>query len=130
MITLGIDFSTQGDAQQHASVYLDGHGGRRAFPYFEEEISPVHPASGIEANFDWSQVSAATKVRAVIEGQIGNMYERTRWIGKFDTIRVTGGASRSKGIRETIASIFGAKVETLETPDSAALGGAILASRI
>ena len=40
-----------------------------------------------------------------------------------------GGASRSKGIRGTIASVFGAKVETLDVPDSAALGGAILASR-
>ena len=58
------------------------------------------------------------------------MYERTRWIGAFDVIRVTGGASRSKGIRDTIASVFGAKVETLEVPDSAAMGGAILASRL
>ena len=56
------------------------------------------------------------------------MYERTRWIGAFDTIRVTGGASRSKGIRDTITAVFGAKVETLDVPDSAALGGAILAA--
>ena len=66
----------------------------------------------------------------MIRGQVLNMFERTRWIGTFDTIRVTGGASRSKGIRETIASVFGAKVETLDVPDSAALGGAILAARL
>ena len=101
----------------------------RAFPYFEEEITPKHPATGIEAAFDWEKASAAEKVVSVIRGQVLNLFERTRWIGAFDTIRVTGGASRSKGIRETIADVFGAKVETLDVPDSAALGGAILAAR-
>ena len=102
----------------------------RAFPYFEEEITPKHPATGIAADFDWNAASPAEKVVSVIRGQVLNMYERTRWIGAFDTIRVTGGASRSKGIRDTIAAVFGAKVETLDVPDSAALGGAILASRL
>lgn len=102
----------------------------RAFPYFEEEITPKHAATGIEADFDWEAASPAEKVVSVIRGQVLNMFERTRWIGTFDTIRVTGGASRSKGIRDTIASVFGAKVETLDVPDSAALGGAILAARL
>lgn len=106
-----------------------GNNGKRAFPFFETEITPVHDATGIEANFDWDSSRSEEKVRAVIEGQIANSYERTRWIGKFDTIRVTGGASRSKGIRDVIAAIFGARVETLDVPDSAALGGAILAAR-
>ena len=101
----------------------------RAFPYFEEEITPKHPGTGIEADFDWKAASDAEKVVSIVRGQVLNMYERTRWIGSFDTIRVTGGASRSKGIRDTIAAVFGAKVETLDVPDSAALGGAILASR-
>ncbi len=102
----------------------------RAFPYFEEEITPKHAATGIEADFDWEAASDAEKVVSVVRGQVLNMFERTRWIGSFDTIRVTGGASRSKGIRGTIAAVFGAKVETLNVPDSAALGGAILASRL
>ena len=101
----------------------------RAFPYFEAEITPKHAATGIEANFDWNAADAATKVRAIVEGQIANMYERTRWIGDFDEIKVTGGASRSKGIRETIARIFKAKVTTLDVTDSAAVGGARLAAR-
>ena len=103
--------------------------GLRAFPFFEEEITPKHAATGIEANFDWNNAGGAEKVVSVIRGQVLNMFERTRWIGSFDVIRVTGGASRSKGIRDTIASVFGATVETLDVPDSAALGGAILASR-
>ena len=102
----------------------------RAFPYFEEEITPKHPATGIEAAFDWEKASDAEKVVSIIRGQVLNLFERTRWIGKFETIRVTGGASRSKGIRDTIADIFGAKVETLDVPDSAALGGALMAARI
>ena len=101
----------------------------RAFPYFESEITPLHPATGIEANFDWEKANAAEKVVSVIRGQVLNLFERTRWIGAFDVIRVTGGASRSKGLRETIAEIFGARVETLDVPDSAALGGALLAAR-
>ncbi|MGN0855448.1 MAG: xylulokinase [Kiritimatiellia bacterium] len=101
----------------------------RAFPYFEEEITPRHPATGIEADFDWERASDAEKVVSVIRGQVLNLFERTRWIGAFDVIRVTGGASRSKGLRETIAEVFGAKVETLDIPDSAALGGALLAAR-
>lgn len=109
---------------------LPGNNSKRAFPFFESEITPLHPATGIEANFDWNNETKETKVRAVIEGQISNIFERTRWIGAFDTIRVTGGASRSKGIRDTIANIFGAKVETLEVPDSAALGGALIASKL
>ena len=29
----------------------------RAFPYFEEEITPKHAATGIEADFDWEAAS-------------------------------------------------------------------------
>jgi len=104
-----------------------GNNGRRAFPYFEEEITPKHPATGIEANFDWPSAPAEVKIRAIVEGQISNMRERTRWIGDFKTIFVTGGASRSRGILDTIRDIFAAEVRTLDVPDSAAVGGAMLA---
>ncbi len=101
----------------------------RAFPYFEAEITPKHDATGIEANFDWEVAAPEVKIRAVVEGQIANMYKRTRWIGDFEEIKVTGGASRSNGIREVIADIFRAKVTTIDVPDSAAVGGARLAAR-
>lgn len=101
-----------------------------AFPYFESEITPVHAATGIEANFDWESASAAEKVVSVVRAQVVNMYDRTRWIGRFGTIRVTGGASRSKGIRDTIAAVFGATVETMDVPDSAALGSAKIAAKL
>ena len=110
------------------SLTETGNGGRRAFPYFETEITPKHEATGIEANFDWASASAETKIRAIVEGQMSNIRERTRWIGDFDTICVTGGASRSKGILSVIGDVFGAKVKTLDATDSAAIGGARLAA--
>lgn len=107
---------------------LPGNGGKRAFPYFETELTPKHDATGIEANFDWNAAAPEAKIRAVVEGQIANMRERTRWIGDFNTICVTGGASRSKGILSAIHDIFGAEVKTLDATDSAAIGGARLAA--
>ena len=113
-----------------SAVRLKTSPSPMAYPYFEAEITPKHAATGIEANFDWANAAVDVKVRAIVEGQIANMYERTRWIGDFDEIKVTGGASRSRGIRETIARIFGAKVTTLDVTDSAAVGGARLAARV
>ena len=128
---LGVDWGFFDEGAYASASTRDASGTvKRAFPFFESEITPKHAATGIEANFDWANADAATKVRAVVEGQIANMYERTRWIGDFDEIKVTGGASRSKGIRETIARIFGAKVTTLDVTDSAAVGGARLAARV
>ena len=124
--TVGCDYRFFDETAFEAAAGFKG----RAFPYFEEEITPKHEATGIEADFRWDEASDAEKVVAIVRGQVLNMFERTRWIGSFDTICVTGGASRSKGIRGTIAAVFGAKVETLDVPDSAALGGAILASRL
>ena len=127
----GRDVSYPGRLAPQSTPTRDASGTeKRAFPYFEAEITPKHAATGVEANFDWASADAATKVRAIVEGQVANMYERTRWIGDFPEIRVTGGASRSKGIRETIARIFGAKVTTLDVADSAAVGGARLAAQV
>jgi len=110
------------------SLTPPGNDGKRAFPYFETELTPKHDATGVEANFDWSAAAPETKIRAIVEGQIANMRDRTRWIGDFDTICVTGGASRSKGILSAIHDIFGAEVKTLDATDSAAIGGARLAA--
>ena len=127
---LGVDWKFFDEGAFAGASTRDASGAvKRAFPFFESEITPKHDATGIEANFDWAAADAATKVRAVVEGQIENMYERTRWIGDFEEIKVTGGASRSKGIREVIADVFRAKVTVLEVADSAAVGGARLAAR-
>lgn len=101
----------------------------RAFPYFEEEITPPHPATGIEANFDWTSAASDVKVRAIVEGQIANLHEQTRWAGTFKHIILAGGASRSAGIRRTIERIFGAETSVADVADAAALGAALIAQR-
>lgn len=106
-----------------------GNGGKSAFPYFETEITPRHDATGVKANFDWTSAPSEVKIRAVVEGQMENMRDRTKWIGDFGRILVTGGASRSRGIRGVIERVFGARTETLDVADSAAVGGARLAAR-
>ena len=126
---LGVDWTFFDEGAFACATTRDASGTvNRAFPYFESEITPKHDATGIEANFDWASAAPDVKIRAIVEGQVANMYERTRWIGNFDEIKVTGGASRSKGIREVIASVFKAKVLAIDMPDSAAVGGARLAA--
>ena len=125
---LGVDWKFFDETAWASEVKGRGEQRNLAFPFFEAEITPKHAATGIEANFDWANADPATKVRAVVEGQIANMFACTRWIGSFGEIKVTGGASRSKGIRETIARVFGARVTVLEVADSAAVGGARLAA--
>ena len=128
---LGVDwtfFDETAWGNRTIEQFEQSNNSLRAYPYFESEITPKHDATGIEANFDWNSAAADVKIRAIVEGQIANMYERARWIGAFDTIRVTGGASCSKGIRETIARVFGARVSVLDVNDSAAVGGARLAA--
>ena len=125
---LGVDWKFFDETAWKNGVRVRGEQRNLAYPYFESEITPKHDATGIEANFDWNSAAADVKIRAIVEGQIANMYERARWIGAFDTIRVTGGASCSKGIRETIVRVFGAKVSVLDVNDSAAVGGARLAA--
>lgn len=127
---LGVDWTFFDEGAWAAAPAETAARRKLAFPYFEAEITPKHAATGIEANFDWQAADAALKVRSVVEGQIVNMYERTRWIGDFDEIKITGGASRSKGIRETVAEVFNAKVTVSDVTDSAAVGGARLAEAV
>jgi xylulokinase len=105
-----------------------GNENQIALPWFEAEITPPVLTPGLRANFDFDAAPAAVKIRATIEGQMLSMRAHSRWIGDFDTIRVTGGASRSAGILKTISNIFQARVETIAVEDSAALGAAMIAA--
>ena len=128
---LGVDWTFFDETAWAGEVENAGGGGRwnRAFPYFEEEITPPHPATGIEANFDWTSAASDVKVRAIVEGQIANLYEQTRWAGTFKRIILAGGASRSAGIRRTVERIFGAETSVADVADAAALGAARIAQR-
>jgi xylulokinase len=105
-----------------------GNGGKLALPWFEPEITPAGRPAGLRANFDFAAAPAATRIRAAVEGQTLSRALHSAWVGKFDTLRVTGGASRSKGILQTLADVFQARVETIAVTDSAALGAAFIAA--
>ncbi len=106
-----------------------GNGGRLALPWFEAEITPPVLKPGLRANFDVASAEPAVQVRAAVEAQVLALRSHSLWIGSFDTIRVTGGASRSPGIRQTLADVFQARVESIAVADSAALGSAMIAGR-
>ena len=106
-----------------------GNGGRLALPWYAPEITPPVLEPGLRASFDFAAADPAVRVRAAVEGQILAMRLHTEWIGDFKVVRVTGGASGSPGIRQTLADVFQARVESVAVKDSAALGGAMLAAR-
>jgi len=107
---------------------LPGNGGRLALPWFEAEITPPVLTPGLRANFDFRAAAPEVRIRATVEGQALALRSHAQWIGRFGAIRVTGGASKSSGIRQTLADVFQARVESIAVADSAALGAAMLAA--
>ncbi|HRR32640.1 MAG TPA: FGGY family carbohydrate kinase [Kiritimatiellia bacterium] len=105
-----------------------GNGGRLALPWFVPEITPPVLTPGLRANFPFAEAAPEIRIRAVVEAQALALRSHAEWIGRFDVIRVTGGASRSAGIRQTLADVFQARVESSAVADSAALGSALLAA--
>ena len=106
-----------------------GNGGRLALPWFVPEITPPALTPGLRANFDFAAAAPEVRIRAVVEAQALALRSHALWIGAFGTLRVTGGAAKSPGIRQTLADVFQARVESIAVADSAALGGALLAAR-
>ena len=109
---------------------LPGNDGRWALPWFEPEITPLVTSPGLRANFEFNFASLAVRIRAVVEAQALSMRVFSLWMGEFNALRVTGGASRSDGVLQTLADVFGARVEVIATPDSAALGAALIAAHV
>jgi xylulokinase len=107
-----------------------GNEGRWALPWFEAEITPLVTQPGLRANFDFAQAAPEVRIRAVVEAQALALRAHSLWMGKFTTLRVTGGASQSEGILQTLANVFGATVEIISTTDSAALGAAMMAAHV
>ena len=105
-----------------------GNNRRWAFPWFEPEITPLVTKAGLRANFDFAAATPEIRIRAVVEAQAMTLRTHSLWIGDFKTLRLTGGASQSPGILQTLADVFNATVETISTTDSAALGAAMIAA--
>lgn len=111
---------------------LPGNGGNRALSYYVPEITPRVLTPGVRRqgsrDFCSGKAPAAIQIRALLEGQFCSMRLLSEWIGPFKTIRVTGGASRNRGMVQLIADIFQADVERIAVADSASLGGAMRAA--
>jgi xylulokinase len=109
-----------------------GNGGNLMLPFFVPEMTPKikepHVALfGDDAFTGWK--SKAASVRAIVEAQALSMKRHSDWIGQSpETILVTGGASRNRGILQVIADVFQAEIRTLTVGNSSALGGALRAA--
>ncbi len=111
-----------------------GNRGNLMLPWFVPEITPLVLQAGVrlkgEPDFVAGRAPPAVRIRAVVEAQALAMRRHAAWIGSgFRTVRVTGGASRSAGLVQTLADVFQAPVETISIPDSAALGAAMRAAQ-
>lgn len=112
---------------------IPGNGGNIMLPYFVPEITPLAlkgvPVYSGTDDFVSGKAPPEMKIRAIVESQVLSMKLHSGWIGEeFKVVRVTGGASKSPGLCRVIADVFGAEVQKISVPDSAALGAAMRAA--
>ncbi|RYZ05886.1 MAG: carbohydrate kinase [Myxococcales bacterium] len=111
---------------------LPGNQGNWLLPFFIPEMTPkvLSPKVELYGNSQftaWEQPAALA--RAIVEAQALSMQRHSDWIGEQPkVIRVTGGASRNRGIRQVLADVFGAEIRSLSVGNSSALGAALRAA--
>ncbi|XP_050213532.1 xylulose kinase 2 [Mercurialis annua] len=119
--------------------------GKIGFYYKDHEILPPLPVGFhryVLENFkgetldgvkeqEVQEFDSASEVRALIEGQFLSMRAHAERFGMPTCpkrIIATGGASTNHSILNSVASIFGCDVYTVQRPDSASLGAALRAA--
>jgi xylulokinase len=106
--------------------------GNLMLPFFIPEMTPklLTPKVelfGSERFVAWQEPAALA--RAIVEAQALSMQRHSDWIGEQPKlVRVTGGASKNRGIRQVLADVFGAEIRALSVGNSSALGGALRAA--
>ncbi len=107
-------------------------GGNLMLPFFVPEITPPGAFGGPLRRGDDGFMrgeNPAKQARAFLEGQFLNMRCHAGGEGTPpERILLTGGASRNAGIARVAADVLQAPVERLDSPDSAALGAAMIAA--
>jgi xylulokinase len=111
-----------------------GNNGNLMLSYFVPEITPLVLQAGVRMfglpDFEAGRAPASVKIRALVESQALALRLHSQWIGSaFHTLRVTGGASRSRGMIQVLADVFQAHVEKIAVAESAALGAAMRAAQ-
>lgn len=111
-----------------------GNNGNMILPYFSPESTPLvlnagPVLEGSQLFTTW--MDGVAMVRALVEAQAMSMYLHSSWaIGHPKTIRLTGSASRRRGLAQVYADVFNAKVERIAVNDAGALGAAIRAASV
>ncbi len=109
-----------------------GNRGNLMLPFFIPEMTPKVLTPKVELFGDeqfCSWQAPAALARAIVEAQALSMQRHSDWIGEQPAlIRVTGGASKNRGIRQVLADVFGAEIRGLPVGNSSALGGALRAA--
>ncbi len=107
-----------------------GNQDAMMIPWFGTEIVPKVDNPSVH-RFALDENDVAANCRAVIEGQMMSMRNRTEKAGLIPTsIRATGGASQNQAILQIMANVFTCPVDVMETNNSAALGAALRAMQI
>jgi xylulokinase len=110
-----------------------GNRGNLMLPYFAPEMTPKieEPRVELEGSPEFCAFrDPAASARAVVEAQALSMQQHSAWIGERPrALRVTGGASRNRGILQVLADVFQAEIHTLKVQNSSALGGALRAAQ-
>lgn len=121
------------------------NGGKLGFYYKEHEILPPLPVGFhryVLENFsdetlegsnerEVQEFDPPSEVRAIIEGQLLSMRGHSERFGMPSPpkrIIATGGASANQSILNSLATIFGCDIFTVQQPDSASLGAALRAA--
>lgn len=108
-----------------------GNNGNRMLSYIFNEITPKAAAGVVlegDAGFVAGHAAPGVYLRALFEAQALRLKLHSQWLGQFERLRLTGGASRDQALMQIIADVFQVPVETLAITDSAALGSAIRAA--
>ena len=120
---------THNDFEEIIMKTKPGNKGRLLLPWYIGERTPDLPdAAPIYFGFELHDFTQEILCRAVLEGHVLNLYEGFKKLPVSPKeIRLTGGISRSKVWRETIANIFDCEVIPV-SGEGAAMGAALHAA--
>ncbi len=108
---------------------LPGNAGNLMLPFFVPEMTPkvTEPSVELEGSAAFRAFAdPPANARAIVEAQALSMQRYSDFIGMPpECLRVTGGASRNRGILQVLSDVFQARIERLAAPSAAALGGAL-----
>lgn len=106
-----------------------GNNGKIMLPYFFPEIVPLILKPKVY-RFGFGEDDCKGNVRGIIEAQFLSIRLHSKWIKESPKIiHATGGGAANREILQVAADIFQCPIVKFKTPNSAALGAALRASK-